>query len=65
MTREELKEKLQSIEAEIHNLTTDSGVMWDTALYAYLNTASYTISQASICTREYNEERAETLKDLK
>lgn len=58
MTQEEFKQKIQDIEVEIHNLTMDGGVMSDTSLYAYLQTAEYTISMAAMRTRDYNEEFA-------
>lgn len=58
MTQDEFKQKIQNIEVVIHDLIMDGGVMSDTSLYAYLQTAKYTMSMAVMRTREYNEEFA-------
>lgn len=58
MTQEEVKKKIQDIEVGLHNLIIDGGVMPDTALYAYLNSAEYLMTLAVIHSREYNEEFA-------
>lgn len=58
MTQEELKKKLQDIEIGLHTLIMDGGVMYDTALYAYMSTAEYALSTASMHTREFNEEHS-------
>ena len=58
MTQEELTQKLQDIEDEIHVLTMDGGVMSDSALYAFLHQAEYSMTLAVIHTREYNEKFA-------
>lgn len=58
MTQEEFKQKIQDIDVVIHDLIMDGGVMSETSLYAYLQTAEYAMSMAAIRTREYNEEFA-------
>lgn len=58
MKQEELKQKIQDIDEVIHDLIMDGGVMSDSSLYAYLQTAEYAMSMAVMRTREYNEEFA-------
>lgn len=59
MTQEEFIEKLQRIEAEIHDVKMDGGVLSGTALYAFLHTIDHSLASAVMHSREFNEEYSE------
>lgn len=59
MKREDLKAKLAEMEKELHKMTKFHGVMYDSALYAYLNMAEMALTFAKLNSNDYNEERGE------
>lgn len=57
MKREDLKAKLAEMEKEIHKITRLNGVMYSSALYAYLNMAEMALAFAKLNSKDYDEEK--------
>lgn len=55
MTKDDLRSQLEGLREQLRGIIGDSGIWYDTSLYAYLNTADYVIVNAITCINNYNE----------
>lgn len=63
MKKEDLKNRLEAISNEIRGIIGDSGIWYDTSLFAYLNMADQAVLHAVVAYKEYDEEAAERYSD--
>lgn len=55
-TKEMIEENIKAIDEAIREIIDRGGVMYDSALYSYLNTARFAITNAATHVEEFNDE---------